>query len=124
MPGRTMIASFMLLAAFCAQGSAESSGKDKDLANGVKYAVAYCLSKTYTGSEFASDALYVSGSYIQTGRNGLPVYEAIREYVDAYLKTGYSSKHDRNLDIMQCLDLYDERDLERVITGSAGQAAP
>lgn len=97
MSGRTIIVAFLLLAASCAQTSLEAD--DKDMANGVKYAVAYCLSNTYAGSEFAADALYVSGSYIQTGRNGLSVYAAIREFVDACRRTRYLSKHDRNLDI-------------------------
>ncbi len=90
-----------------------------DIANEKKYAVAYCLGKTYPGSEFSSDAKHIAGSYIQKGRFGIHVYESIRNNVDTYRGKKYVSKHEINLDIMQCLDLYDSNSLKTVIRKSA-----
>ncbi len=89
--------------------------------NGVKYGVAYCLSKTYPNTEFSSDSRHVSGSYIQVGSYGIHVYEAIREYVDIYQQKKYVSKHNKNLDIMQCIDLLESIELNDIINKSANK---
>jgi Type VI secretion system (T6SS), amidase immunity protein len=90
--------------------------------NGVKYAVSYCLSKAYKGSEFSRDAKLMSGSYIQNGSYGIDVYESIREFVDTYTKQKYMSKHGNNLDIMQCIDLSGSSELNSVIAKMTGVA--
>ena len=102
----------------CATVQADK-GKVSDIANEKKYAVAYCLSKTYPGSEFSSDSKHIAGSYIQKGHFGIHVYESIRNDVDTYRGKKYVSKHEINLDIMQCLDLYNSNSLEAVIRKSA-----
>ena len=101
--------------------TAAQGNKDRvsDIANEKKYAVAYCLSKIYPGSEFSSDSKHIAGSYIQKGRFGIHVYESIRNDVDTYRGKKYVSKHEINLDIMQCLDLYNSNSLEAVIRKSA-----
>ena len=91
--------------------------------NEVKYAVSYCLSKTYQGTEFSSDAVYISGAYLQKGTYSLDMYESIRSFVDSYIQIKYVSKHDRNLDIMQCLDLSASTELGSVITKMANKAS-
>ena len=90
-----------------------------ELKNEKKYGVAYCLSNTYPSSKFASDSGHVAGAYLQKGNFGTHVYDSVRDYVDSYREKGYSSKHGKNLDIMQCLDLYDSNSLEIVIRQSA-----
>jgi hypothetical protein len=89
-----------------------------DYSNEKKYAVAYCLSTTYENSEYSKDARYVSGAYIQKGELGLNVYEAIRDYVMTYKQKKYLSKHERNLNIMQCIDLIESVELLAVIKNS------
>ena len=89
-----------------------------DYSNEKKYAVAYCLSSAYENSEYSKDAGYVSGAYIQKGELGLNVYEAIRDYVTIYKQKKYLSKHDRNLNIMQCIDLIESVELLGVIKNS------
>ena len=97
-----------LLALLCSS-SALAKGKT-NISNEIKYAVSYCLSKSYSGSSFSNDARYISGAYLQKGNYGLDMYESIRDSVDSLTKTKYVSKHDKNLDIMQCLDLsYSEK---------------
>lgn len=83
--------------------------------NEMKYAVAYCLSQSYPNSEFSNDAEYVAGAYLQKGSFGIDMYEKIREYVSQYRSEKYVSKHDRNLNVMQCIDLYDSRELSSLI---------
>ncbi len=83
--------------------------------NEFKYAVSYCLSQAYPETKFSSDSKYVSGAYIQKGEFGIDMYEKLREFVDSYRDKKYQSKHDRNLDVMQCLDLYGSTDLAAVI---------
>jgi hypothetical protein len=82
-----------------------------DYANEKKYAVAYCLYSIYENTEFSRDAGYVSGAYIQKGDFGLDMYEGIREYVNIYRKNKYRSKNERNLSIMQCVDLVESAEL-------------
>jgi len=89
--------------------------------NGIKYGIAYCLSKTYAKTAFSSDSRHISGSYIQTGSYGIQVYESIRGYVDAYQQKKYLSKHNKNLDIMQCIDLLESRELKVIIEQSANK---
>lgn len=84
-------------------------------ANEKKYAVAYCLAKSYPDSEFSSDALYVSGAYIQKGSFDFDIYDQIRKYVATYRKKPYLSKHGKNLNIMQCIDLYQSKELETIL---------
>ncbi len=83
--------------------------------NEVKYAVAYCLSKSYPDSEFSADAGYISGAYLQKGDYGIDTYEAIRDFVDSYRSQPLPSKHDKNLNIMQCIDLYESAPLKELI---------
>ncbi len=92
-----------------------------EMNNGLKYGVAYCLSKTYPNTEFSSDSQYISGSYIQIGSYGIHVYESIRDYIDIYLQKKYVSKHNKNLDIMQCIDLLESRELKDIIDRSANK---
>ena len=82
-----------------------------DIANEKKYAVAYCLACSYPESVFSEDAEYVSGAYIQKGEFDLAVYEKIRDFVANYKKIPYLSKHQRDLDIMQCIDLFESKEL-------------
>ena len=82
---------------------------------GVKYAVSYCLSLSYPDTVFSSDARYVAGAYLQGGNFGIDVYESIRAFVDEYRNTPYLSKHDKNLDIMRCVDLMGSDELYRLI---------
>lgn len=89
-----------------------------DISNEKKYGVAYCLSGTYPESEFSSDSKHIAGSYIQKGEYGIHVYEAIREYVNSYRMEKYVGKQGRNLDVMQCIDLYDSEELKEVILKS------
>ena len=90
-----------------------------ELNNEINYGIAYCLSQAYPGSEFASDSLYISGSYLQKVDFGIHVYEAIRDFVDAYRQKRMVSKHGRNLDIMQCLELSNSKEFRAVIEKSA-----
>jgi hypothetical protein len=78
------------------------------------------LSYAYENTEYSKDAGYVSGAYIQKGDLGLNVYEAIRDYVTIYKQKKYLSKHDRNLNIMQCIgiDLIESAELLSVIKNS------
>ena len=97
---------------------ASSLASTYDYSNEKKYAVAFCLSSAYENSEYSTDAGYVSGAYIQKGDLGLNVYEAIRDYVTIYKHKKYLSKHDRNLNIMQCIDLIESTDLLDTIKNS------
>ena len=107
----------VVLAICCCILSACAASREgqKYPANEKKYAVAYCLSNSYPNSEFSEDSVYVSGAYLQKGDFGLDMYEEIREFVSSYRKKRYLSKHDRNLNIMQCIDLYESKDLEQLI---------
>ena len=86
-----------------------------DINHEVKYAVSYCLSSAYPESQFSKDASYVAGAYIQKGSRGLHVYESIRDFVDSYMNKKYISKHNKNLVIMQCLDLSTSHKLEHLL---------
>ncbi len=99
--------------------SANAKKPPYEMSNGIKYGVAYCLSQTYLNTEFSSDSRHISGTYIQLGSYGLQVYQSIRDYVDTYKKNKYPSKHNNNLDIMQCIDLFDSSKLREVIEKSA-----
>jgi len=98
--GTRIIILLLFLCSFCAAG-------DEELLfdNELKYAVSYCLSKAYPDSAFSDDASYISGAYLQKGKYGLDLYQSIREFVDLYRKEKYRSKHNRNLALMQCIDL-------------------
>ena len=98
----------------CAFAS-EKTNTVQDISNEKKYAVAYCLSKSYPDSEFSSDSKHVAGAYIQKGSLGIDVYESIRNHVDLYIERPYVSKHEVNLNIMQCIDLYGSESLDLVI---------
>ncbi len=92
---------------------------DRSTLNEVKYAVAYCLSASYPDSEFSKDAAYVSGAYLQMGDYGIDTYATIRDFVDTYRSEPLLSKHDRNLNIMQCIDLYESDSLKALIRGAS-----
>jgi hypothetical protein len=92
---------------------------NRGASNEEKYAVAYCLAVAYPESEASYDAQYVSGAYIQRGEYDIDVYERIRDFVDEYRKKPYVSKHNKNLSIMQCLDLYNSENLARAIKEAA-----
>jgi hypothetical protein len=83
--------------------------------NEIKYAVAYCLSRAYPDSEFSQDAAHISGAYLQSGDYGINMYEEIRSFVDAYRTKELLSKHGKNLDIMQCINLYESIPLKTLI---------
>ena len=93
----------------------DKAGDITEIENERKYGVAYCLSNTYPSSKFASDSGHIAGAYLQKGNFGTHVYDSVRNYVDSYREKAYISKHGKNLDIMQCLDLYDSNSLEVVI---------
>lgn len=95
--------------------SCATTVKPLDIKHEVKYAISYCLSSAYLESQFSKDAGYVSGAYIQKGSYGLHVYESIRGFVDLYIAKKYNSKHNRNLTIMQCIDLNDSIELVEII---------
>ncbi|WP_281560801.1 T6SS amidase immunity protein Tai4 family protein [Thalassomonas sp. RHCl1] len=113
-----IIISLMFLCTSCAVIKEEPVYTDE-----LKYAVSYCLSKAYSDSVFSKDAAYVSGAYLQKGKYGLNVYESIREFVDLYRQEAYNSKHNRNLAVMQCVDLSTSSELRmqlrKMINGSA-----
>ncbi len=90
--------------------------------NEKKYAVAYCLSNSYPDSGFSKDAGYISGAYLQKGNFGLDMYEGIRKFVSSYREKSYVSKHDRNLNIMQCIDLFESKKLEQLIESNSNQS--
>ena len=92
-----------------------STVEDRSHTDELKYAVAYCLSKAYPNTEFSKDAQHIAGSLLQRGDEGLFVYEAIRNHVSDYRQSPYRSKQGRNLNIMQCLDLYDSEETIQVI---------
>lgn len=71
----------------------------------IEYAIAYCLSKSYVGTDYSSDARHIAGAYLQKGESGLDKYQSIRNYVDQHIEKDYTSKHGRNLEIMRCIDL-------------------
>ena len=87
--------------------------------NELKYAIAYCIFKSYPNTNIESDAKYVSGSYIQKGEFGIDMYEMLRKFVDSHRKNKYQSKHGRNLDMMQCIDLYESIELVNIIKSHA-----
>jgi len=43
------------------------------------------------------------------------MYEQIREFVTVYKQKKYVSKNNRNLDIMQCIDLIESEELKIII---------
>ncbi len=51
------------------------------------------------------------------------MYESIRDFVDAYTQKRYVSKHGKNLNIMQCVDLSVSSDLSSVISKTANNAS-
>ena len=89
--------------------SCSSLAAADDPNNKLKYAIAYCLNKAYPDTEFSKDSKHISGAYLQKGSYGLDTYESIREYVDEHTSKEYLSKRDRNLKIMQCIDLIDSQ---------------
>lgn len=100
---------------------AATSIPQTNISNEKKYAIANCLANSYPDSEFSSDAKHISGAYLQKGEFGLDMYESIREFVSKYRKKGYVSKHDRNLNIMQCIDLYESEELVTLINEFASK---
>ena len=104
------MASFILLSACTTMQEGT-----KSLNNEKKYAVAYCLSKTYSDSQTSKDTGYISGVYLQKGDFGLDMYEEIRAFVSLYKEKPYNSKNERNLDVMQCIDLFDSKALNQII---------
>ena len=96
-----------------------SQDKPKVGINELKFAVAYCLSKSYPDSACSEDSSYVSGAYLHKGHHGIDMYEKIRQFVESYRKEAYVSKHGRNLSIMQCIDLYDSDNLMKLIHNNA-----
>lgn len=90
---------------------AATSKPQINFSNEKKYAIANCLANAYPDSEFSSDAKHISGAYLQKGEFGLDMYENIRKYVSKYREKAYLSKHGRNLNIMQCIDLYESKEL-------------
>ncbi len=110
-----------LLAIMCSSCAVATPKVGHD--NEVKYAVSYCLSKAYEGSDFSKDAAHISGAYLQKGNYGLDMYESIRDFVDAYTQKRYVSKHGKNLNIMQCVDLSVSSDLSSVISKTANNAS-
>lgn len=108
----------ILLAVLCS--SCAVANPKYEYINEVKYAVSYCLSKTYKGSSFSSDAAHISGAYLQKGGYGLDMYESVRDFVDSYLQKKYMSKHGKNLEIMQCIDLSASSELMDLIQEVAG----
>ena len=111
----------ILLAVLCSSCAAATPKYEH--INEVKYAVSYCLSKSYQGSNFSSDAAHVSGAYLQKGSYGLDMYESVRDFVDLYSQKKYMSKHERNLDIMQCIDLSASSELMSLIKKMANKAS-
>lgn len=95
--------------------SSVALAQPSDVNHEVKYAVSYCLSSAYPESQFSKDASYVSGAYIQKGSRGLHIYESIRNFVDSYISKKYISKHNKNLVIMQCVDLSTSHELEQLL---------
>lgn len=92
-----------------------AEGAKADYSREVKYAVAYCLGDAYPGTAFQEDAEYAASGYLQSGDYGIDMYEQIRAFVNEYRKETYASKHGANLAIMQCLDLSQSGDLEKLI---------
>jgi hypothetical protein len=48
------------------------------------------------------------------------MYESVRDFVDSYLQKKYMSKHGKNLEIMQCIDLSASSELMDLIQEVAG----
>lgn len=105
----------VLLCCVATASCATPETTDRSKLNEVKYAVAYCLSESYPESEFSKDAGHVSGAYLQKGDYGIDTYETIRNFVDSYRREPLLSKHDRNLNIMQCIDLYESDSLRALV---------
>jgi len=112
---------FVLIIFLASCTSVHKKETPSEMSNGIKYSIAYCLSKTYPNSEFSSDSRHISGSYIQVGSYGIQVYESIRKFVNAYQQKKYVSKHNRNLNIMKCIDLLESNKLKVVIEQSANK---
>lgn len=110
-----------LLAVICS--SCAVADQESKYNNEVNYAISYCLSKAYQGSNFSSDAGHISGAYLQKGSYGLDMYESLRDFVDSYTQKKYMSKHGRNLNIMQCIDLSESSELSSVIKKMANKAS-
>lgn len=98
-------------------GCAAGTDAHRSAFNQEKYAIAYCLALAYPGSEMSRDARYVAGAYLQQGESGIDVYERVRDFVDEYREKTYVSKHDVNLNIMQCLDVISSPELAQAISG-------
>lgn len=96
-------------------GCAGQAAQSIDYSNEERYAFSYCLAEAYPGSEVAGDARYIAGVYLEKGEAGIDAYDRIRAFVDEYRKEPYASKYDRNLSIMQCLDLVGSQELARVL---------
>lgn len=101
---------------------ATSRGYLESHENEKKYAVSYCLSRSYPHTEFSKDAGHISGAYLQKGDFGLDMYEQIRIFVDSYKDKKYLSKHGRNLYIMQCIDLFESEELAKIIEKAANKS--
>ncbi len=111
------MALFTLL--FTAGSCAVALESQQSITNEEKYAVSYCLAGAYPDSAFSNDARYILGAYLEMGEVGINVYQSIAAFVDEYKKKPYVSKNDRNLNIMQCLDLFGSEELAAVIRESA-----
>jgi hypothetical protein len=88
--------------------------------NEQKYAISFCLAQSYPSTPMAADAIHVAGGYLDKGSHGIDMYEGIREYVLKYKSTSYLSKENKNLSIMQCLDLFESKELKNLINQSGG----
>lgn len=120
--GDVMGAKVIVLLVIALSSYATASDESLNVSNELKYSVAYCISKSYPDSNIESDSRYISGAYIQKGDFGIDMYEVLREFVDSYRKNKYQSKHGRNLDIMQCLDLYESIELANIIKSHANKS--
>lgn len=74
-----------------------------------------CLYKSFP----VSDSVFVNegsgAAYLELGRHSIDAYTRIFDFAGEYARRKYSSKYDRSLSVMKCLDFYNSKELDDLI---------
>lgn len=87
-----------------------------------KYALCKCLLTKYPNDSFLLRDGSLEG-FLETSSYGNHAYEAIDSFVQAKSSARYESKYKKNLYVMQCMDIYEDPELESLVRKFDTQAS-
>ena len=79
-----------------------------------EYAFCRCLANSYPRDTFLLKDGTIEG-YMEMGSYGNRAYDVIDSFINLKCKMVYASKFGKKLNLMKCLDIYNNKDLDSIV---------